>query len=55
MAETYFSILEKCSKLTEGATIFGYLVDDPKSFGVVEFDDKFNVLSIEEKPEKTKI
>ena len=45
------SILEKCSKLTEGATIFGYLVDDPKSFGVVEFDDKFNVLSIEEKPE----
>ena len=29
------SILEKCSKLTEGATIFGYLVDDPKSFGVV--------------------
>ena len=42
------SILEKCSKLTEGATIFGYLVDDPKSFGVVEFDDKFNVLSIEE-------
>ena len=44
------SILEKCSKLTEGATIFGYLVDDPKSFGVVEFDDKFNVLSIEEKP-----
>lgn len=49
------SILEKCSKLTEGATIFGYLVDDPKSFGVVEFDDKFNVLSIEEKPEKPKI
>ena len=48
------SILEKCSKLTEGATIFGYLVDDPKSFGVVEFDDKFNVLSIEEKPEKPK-
>ena len=41
------SILEKCSKLTEGATIFGYLVDDPKSFGVVEFDEKFNVLSIE--------
>ena len=48
------SILEKCSKLTEGATIFGYLVDDPKSFGVVEFDDKFNVLSIEEKPENPK-
>ena len=48
------SILKKCSKLTEGATIFGYLVDDPKSFGVVEFDDKFNVLSIEEKPEKPK-
>ena len=37
-----------------GATIFGYHVNNPKEFGVVEFDDKFNVLSIEEKPEKPK-
>lgn len=33
-----------------GATVFGYHVDDPERFGVVEFDDKHNVVSIEEKP-----
>lgn len=37
-----------------GATIFGYHVNNPKEFGVVEFDKDFNVLSIEEKPEKPK-
>ncbi len=37
-----------------GATIFGYAVKDPQEFGVVEFDEKFNVLSIEEKPLKPK-
>lgn len=36
------------------ATIFGYHVTDTKAFGVVEFDKDFNVLSIEEKPEKPK-
>ena len=36
------------------ATIFGYHVSDPQAFGVVEFDKDFNVLSIEEKPEKPK-
>nr|WP_286317026.1 glucose-1-phosphate thymidylyltransferase RfbA [Romboutsia ilealis] len=48
------SMLEKCSKLTDGAIVFGYLVNNPKAFGVVEFDDKFNVLSIEEKPKNPK-
>ncbi len=37
-----------------GATVFGYQVMDPERFGVVEFDDAFRVLSIEEKPEKPK-
>jgi glucose-1-phosphate thymidylyltransferase len=37
-----------------GATIFGYYVDDPRPFGVVEFDREGNVLSLEEKPQRPK-
>ncbi len=37
-----------------GATVFGYYVEDPERFGVVEFDDDFNAVSIEEKPESPK-
>lgn len=37
-----------------GATVFGYYVDDPERFGVVEFDGAFNAVSIEEKPEHPK-
>ena len=37
-----------------GATVFGYHVDDPERFGVVEFDSDFNAVSIEEKPEHPK-
>lgn len=43
-------ILRKAMEKTVGATIFGYPVKDPTAFGVVEFDEEFRVLSIEEKP-----
>ena len=36
------------------ATVFGYHVDDPERYGVAEFDERGNILSIEEKPEKPK-
>ena len=39
---------------SEGATVFGYQVMDPERFGVVEFDDDFRALSLEEKPKQPK-
>jgi glucose-1-phosphate thymidylyltransferase len=42
--------LKAAAKNPKGATVFGYKVKDPERFGVVEFDDKFAALSIEEKP-----
>ncbi|GIT98085.1 glucose-1-phosphate thymidylyltransferase RfbA [Sulfurovum sp. TSL1] len=46
--------LERAAQKEKGATIFGYKVKDPERFGVVEFDKNFEVISIEEKPEKPK-
>ena len=52
--ESFGKKLQKVVKQTEGATIFGYQVVDPERFGVVDFDENFKVLSIEEKPIKPK-
>ena len=46
-------LLRKSAEQT-GATIFAYPVSDPERYGVVEFDDNFNAISIEEKPEQPK-
>ena len=47
-------ILEESAQLTSGATVFGYYVNDPQRYGVAEFNDKGQVLSLEEKPPKPK-
>ena len=43
-------VLKNIAARKNGATIFGYKVKDPERFGVVEFDEKMRVLSLEEKP-----
>ncbi|WP_165210363.1 glucose-1-phosphate thymidylyltransferase RfbA [Streptococcus tangpeifui] len=47
-------MLQKAASKEKGATVFGYQVKDPERFGVVEFDDDMNAISIEEKPEYPK-
>ncbi len=46
--------LQKANKQEKGATVFGYYVANPTSYGVVEFDEAGQAISIEEKPEKPK-
>ena len=46
--------LLRAANIKEGATVFGYYVDDPERFGIVEFDCDGKAISIEEKPEKPK-
>lgn len=52
--ESFGRKLENVVKRQDGATVFGYQVMDPERFGVVEFDDQFRALSIEEKPQQPK-
>jgi len=47
-------MLKAAAELKRGATIFGYKVKDPSRFGVVEFDEKMSVVSLEEKPDDPK-
>ena len=49
-APTLGSTLKRAAKNTRGATVFGYWVEDPRPFGVVEFDREGRAISIEEKP-----
>lgn len=52
--QDFTKILQDAIREKDGATIFGYPVNDPTAFGVVEFDDQNRVISIEEKPQKPK-
>lgn len=52
----FSKMLKDCTQRTKNgrATVFGYYVNDPKRFGIVEFDERGHVLSVEEKPENPK-
>ena len=52
--QSFTQTLKQTAAKTHGATVFGYQVKDPERFGVVEFDENFNALSIEEKPQQPK-
>ncbi len=48
--QNFSSMLKRASSIERGACIFGYAVKDPRAYGVVEFDEQMNVVSLEEKP-----
>lgn len=48
------SVLEEAVNINDGSIVFGYYVNDPERYGVVEFDDSGKVISIEEKPDEPK-
>ena len=52
--QSFSSHLKEAASLERGAMIFGYYVQEPRAFGVVEFDENNKVISLEEKPEKPK-
>ena len=52
--QSFSRVLKEAAARKKGATIFGYYVKDPRSYGVVEFDSSGRAISIEEKPEHPK-
>ncbi|MDO5564290.1 MAG: glucose-1-phosphate thymidylyltransferase RfbA [Eubacteriales bacterium] len=50
----FAKLSEEAAKRKSGATVFGYYVDDPERFGIVEFDNNNRAISIEEKPKNPK-
>lgn len=50
----FSKMLMEAKSMKNGACVFGYYVKDPRAYGVVEFDDNNNVLSLEEKPQHPK-
>ncbi|GGX60187.1 glucose-1-phosphate thymidylyltransferase RfbA [Saccharospirillum salsuginis] len=50
----FLKLLHKAKKRKSGATVFGYHVDNPTSYGVAEFNNEGRVVSLEEKPDKPK-
>ena len=52
--QSFTQTLKQAAAKKYGATVFGYQVKNPERFGVVEFDENFNALSIEEKPKQPK-
>lgn len=52
--QNFSDTLKRVVEREEGATVFGYYVKNPEGYGVAEFDEQMNVISIEEKPEHPK-
>jgi len=52
--QEFIEKLRRAVSRNDGATIFGYYVNDPTQFGIVEFDEQRNVISLEEKPKHPK-
>ena len=52
--QRFSAMLHRAASIEKGACIFGYYVKDPRAYGVVEFDNEGNVISLEEKPERPK-